>query len=266
MTLPPWQESVFLRTTLPRQQAEFVASGHVFNFATNPRGAMNLAYELEQYLPLPASAFVRFDLGNHLTGSQPLAVVAEKVHRLQDSNRPTYVRIDFFCYMPDGDVWRYHPCSMQPHVMRWGCTLFNAESAYLDGVGAALHTRPPRREASSGAPQPGDPLVIREDMDAMCMYDIQQSSWKRVYQKLLELGDEDQELDWSNGEDFPWWVWLANVGWMRDVSNDGITGIRLRVEGSFRCVIVYSLREIYTISADCYGRPLVHPFPQRYDP
>ena len=268
----PWAESEFLRSTLPRQQAEFDASwcldaqAGVVSFANNPRQAMNLAYKLEKYLPLPASAFVRFDLGNHLTGSQPLAVVAEKVHRLRDSNRPTYVRIDFFCYMPDGDVERHHPCSMQPHVMRWGCTLFNADSAYLHGVGAALHTRPPRLEASPGAPQPGDPLVIREDMNAMCVYDIQQTNWKRVYQKLLELGDEDQELEWSNGEDFPWWVWLANVGWMRNVSNDGITGVRLSVAGGFRCVIVDSLRETYRISADCYGKPIVHPPPLRYDP
>ena len=266
VTLPPWAESEFLRSTLPRQQAEFDRSGYVVSFANDPRQAMNLAYELEKYLPLPASAFVSFDLGNHLTGSQPLAVVAEKVLRVRDSNRPPHVRIDFFCYMPDGDVERHHPCSMQPHVMRWGCTLFNADSAYLHGVGAALHTRPPRLEASPGAFQPGDPLVIREDMNAMCVYDIQQTNWKRVYQKLLELGDEDQELEWSNGEDFPWWVWLANVGWMRNVSNDGITGVRLSVAGGFRCVIVDSLRETYRISADCYGKPIVHPPPLRYDP
>ena len=136
VTLPPWAESEFLRSTLPRQQAEFDASGYVVSFATNPRQAMNLAYELEKYLPLPASAFVRFDLGNHLTGSQPLAVVAEKVHRVPDDNRPPNVRIDFFCYMPDGEVWRYHPTSMQRHVMRWGCTLFNVDSASLHGVGS----------------------------------------------------------------------------------------------------------------------------------
>ena len=49
-------------------------------------------------------------------------------------------------------------------------------------------------------------------MNAMCKYDIQQNGWNRVNQTLLELGPEDQELDWSNGEDFPWWVWLANTG------------------------------------------------------
>ena len=43
VTLPPWHESEFLLTTLPRQQAEFDASGYVVNVATNPRQAMNRA-------------------------------------------------------------------------------------------------------------------------------------------------------------------------------------------------------------------------------
>ena len=100
----------------------------------------------------------------------------------------------------------------------------------------------------------------------MCTYDIQQNGWKRVNQTLLELGPEDQELDWSNGEDFPWWVWLANVGWMRNVSNAGITRVRLSVADGFRCVIVDSVGGTYRISANCYGKPIVHPPPLRYDP
>ena len=100
----------------------------------------------------------------------------------------------------------------------------------------------------------------------MCMYDIQQTSWKRVYQKLRELGDEDQELDWSNGKDFPWWVWLAKVGWMRDVANEGISRVRLSVADGFRCVIVDSVWGTYRISAKCYGKRIVRPPPRRYDP
>ena len=100
----------------------------------------------------------------------------------------------------------------------------------------------------------------------MCMYDIQKNSWKRVNQTLLELGPEDQELDWSNGEDFPWWVWLANTGQMRKVANDGISRVRLKVSGGFRCVIVDSLRGTYRSSADQYGKPFVDPPPRRYDP
>ena len=153
---------------------------------------------------------------------------------------------------------------MQPHVMRWGCTLFNADSAYLHGVGAALHTRPPRVGASPGAPQPGDPLVIREDMNAMCVYDIQQTSWKRVYQKLRELGHEDQEIDWSNGEDFPWWVCLANTGQMRNVANDGISGVRLSVWNGSKCVVVDSVGGTYRVSEDSNGDPVVRPKPRVY--
>ena len=131
--MPAWENSEFLVTTLPYQEAAFKASIDNSHVATNPRQAMNRAYELAQYLPLPASAFVRFDLGKHLTGSQPLAVVAEKVLRVRDINRPTYVRVEFFCYMPNGDVERHHPGhsrqgDMQAHVMRLGCTLAHLSS------------------------------------------------------------------------------------------------------------------------------------------
>ena len=161
-----WQDSEFLLATLPRQQAEFEASGHPFNVATNPREAMDLAYELEQHLPLPASAFVNFDLGSRLSASPPLAVVAEKVLRVPDTNRPPHCRIDIFCYMHTGEVVRYHPGrspqgDMQPHIMLPGCNLFDAALARSRGVGAALHLRPPRLEASSGATQPGGLLCTR---------------------------------------------------------------------------------------------------------
>ena len=271
MYVPAWENSEFLVTTLPRQQTAFKASTDSSRVASSARQAMDMAYELAQYLPLRASDFVNIDLGSHLSESSPVAVVAEKVLRLRDSNRPTYVRIEFFCYMPDGDVERHHPGrsregDMQPHVMRWGCTLFNADSAYSHGVGAALHMRPPRLEASPGAPQPGDPLVIREDMNAMCVYDIQQTSWKRVVlPRLRDLGHEDQEIDVSNGERFPWWVWLANTGQIRNVANDGISRVRLSVSNGFRCVVVDSVQGTYYISArDSDGKMSVRLPPRLY--
>ena len=63
------------------------------------------------------------------------------------------------------------------------------------GVGAALHQRPPRLVASSGAAQPGGLLCTREDMAAFCRLDINEVNWKQVREKLRKLGDEDQELD-----------------------------------------------------------------------
>ena len=141
---------------------------------------MNLACTLASHLPLPASAFVNFDLGRTLsdaTSSHEPLVVAEKVLRVPDSNRPPHCRVDFFCYMPTGEVVRYHPYSMQPHSMPPGCNLFDAGLARSVGVGAALHLQPPRLVAYSSATQPGDLqpgelLVTRQDMTALCTYDI----------------------------------------------------------------------------------------------
>ena len=150
-------------------------------------------------MPLPASAFVNVDLGRRLAASPLLIVVAEKVLRVPDTNRPPHCRIDFFCYMPTGEVVRYHSgCSpqadMKPHTMRWGCNLFDAALARSRGVGAALHLRPPRLGASSGAAQPGGLLCTRDDMTAICSYDITQVNPRKVQEKLLELQDDDQEI------------------------------------------------------------------------
>ena len=66
LVVSSWEDSVFLQATLPRQQAGFATSSQVFRAATSPREAMDLAYVLEQHLPLPASALIDFDLGSHL--------------------------------------------------------------------------------------------------------------------------------------------------------------------------------------------------------
>ena len=100
----------------------------------------------------------------------------------------------------------------------------------------------------------------------MCVYDIQQTSWKRVYQRLRELGDENQVLDISNGEDFPWWVWLANTGQIRNVANGGVSRVRLSVANGVRCVIVDSVGGIYRIIARGSSKPIVDPPPPFYDP
>ena len=217
--LPPWQDWAFFQTELPLRAATFVASGQVYRKAANERAAMDLAYRFHRYLPLPASSFVNFDLGAALSASRPRLVVAEMVVRVPDHNRAPHCRIDFFCYMPTGEVVRYHPGrsregDMQPHSMPPGCNLFDVDLARVVGVGAALHRQPPRLQASSGAFQPGGlqpgPLLCtREDMDAICTYDIHQVSWRQVRDKLAELDDFDQQIDWRDGKEFPRWVWLC---------------------------------------------------------
>ena len=86
-------------------------------------------------------------------------------------------------------------------------------------------------------------------MTAICSYDIKQVSWKQVREELRELEGYDQEVDWSDGHHFPWWVWLANTGKIRDVANDGISRVRLSVSNGFRCVVVDYVQGVYYISA-----------------
>ena len=52
---------------------------------------------------------------------------------------------------------------------------------------------------------------------------LQQVRWGVVY--------------WSDGRHFPWWLWLANIGKLRDVANYGISHVRLRVTGGFKCLL-----------------------------
>ena len=93
---PSWADCEFLREALPAQQAALVANGFYFRVASSPREAMNLAYKLYDHLPLRAEAFADC----HLFEAEALAVVAEKVNWVQDTNRPRWLRVDFFCYMP----------------------------------------------------------------------------------------------------------------------------------------------------------------------
>ena len=82
---------------LPRQQQALAASGVDVPRATYAREAMNLAYELEEYLPLDASEFVTFDLRRRFSAQDALAMTAEKVLRVPDTNRRgAPCRIDFF--------------------------------------------------------------------------------------------------------------------------------------------------------------------------
>ena len=159
---------------------------------------------------------------------------------------------------------------MQPHSMPPGCNLFDVDLARVVGVGAALHRQPPRLQASSGAFQPGglQPgalLCTREDMDAICTYDIHQASWRQVREKLAELAEVDYDIDWRDGQEFPWGVWLANTGQIRDLSNDGIYSVRLEVRSGLRRVVVHSVGGRYYISHRIPdGKMLVVPAPRLY--
>ena len=72
-------------------------------------------------------------------------------------------------------------------------------------------------------------------MFALCTDDTQSVNWRHVRDKLMDLGDEDQEIEWSDGEHFPWWLWLANTWNIRDVANDGLARVLLGVRNGSKC-------------------------------
>ena len=73
-------------------------------------------------------------------------------------------------------------------------------------------------------------------------------NWTQVREKLAELEGFDRDIGWRGGHHFPWWVWLANTGKIRDVANDGIFKVRLQCASGVKRVVVDSVRGSYNIS------------------
>ena len=231
----PWQGSVFLTQLLVQNVEKLRRECPQLALASNLREAINKAYFLQDYLPLPVEAFVDFDILRALrtTGDADQladAVVAERIPRVRDNNRPPHCRVDFFLYFRDGDVQRYHPgrcerSNMQPHRMPFGSVLFNLAQAQDIGVGASLHVFPPRLAADAGAPQPGMVLCTRDDMNESCPYDVQMWSWRHVREHLLQLRGEEGQVDISDGHLFPWWLLLGGTGRERPLLDRGVSGV-----------------------------------------
>ena len=102
-------------------------------------------------------------------------------------------------------------------------------------------------------------------MDILCKYDIQSVNWRQVRDILRRLGDADHEEDWSDGRAFPWWVWLANTGTLRDVANDGIYRVCACVSRGVKAVVVNSISGTYWLTSERRtGRMQVTPPPRLY--
>ena len=237
------------------------------------------------HLPLLTATFTAFDVAEAL-GETGAIVVAEQVVRVLDVNRPDDNRVDFICYRPNGDVVRRHPGrsrkqDMKPHCMPRGSLCFHMADAAQHGVGASLHARPPGmvqwpnlplHTHSSGAAQPGGTqpgdaqpgnpavhlLATRAHMDQLCEYDVHMVNWGRLSKALEQVPDHyDHTEDWSDGRHFPWWVWLANKGHLRDVVNDGVAAVEVEVTNREKCVLVHSVGGVYRLSGNKVIKPLV---------
>jgi hypothetical protein len=63
----------------------------------------------------------------------------------------------------------------------------------------------------------------------MCSYDVQQLNSRLLLARVAELLPNNAEEDWSCGAHFPWWVWVANTGAVRDAVGDGIFSFIVKV-------------------------------------
>ena len=92
-------------------------------------------------------------------------------------------------------------------------------------------------------------------------------NWRAIREALRVFPVHDPTVDWSDGSHFPWWVWLANTGVLRDVVNDGVTGVELEVADGNKCVVLHSVRGDFRLSLHPQnGRIVIMPTPPRYDP
>ena len=224
----PWEGCFFLSETLRHNQRKLREECPQLRFATTAREAMETAYMLEKYLPLPIDAFVNSNIVRTLVGVDVEAIVAERIPRIPDNNRPPVCRVDFFVYCRNGNVIRRHPgrtpaTSMHPHTMPFGSVLFSLAEAKDIGVGASLHLRPPGRAANAGVPQPGVVLCTLADVDASCTYDLQMVTWRRIREDCLQ--PTTHRVDVSDGHLFPWWLMLGGTGRHRRLLQRGVTRV-----------------------------------------
>ena len=227
--------------------------------------AIDLAYQEYDRLPMALSFLV---LPSSLTSiidelltklrfsiSKPHAVIAEKVRRVLDISRSPKNRVDFFVYCIDGQIVRLHPghtaaMAMIPHTMSYTSFLFHKDTAIDMGVGAALYKAPPAMlqsllmltdaSSSSSAAKPAELLCTRQDLDSICKYDINVHGWNRMLSFLDDLPDWDAEEDLSNGLEFPWWLWLGNMGRVRDIVGAGVHSFKVGCKNRQKYILVES--------------------------
>ena len=61
---------------------------------------------------------------------------------------------------------------------------------------------------------------------------------------------DSAEEDWSCGAHFPWWVWLANTGAVREAVGDGIFSLTVKVLNRCVAIVVCFTDPLFEIHPD----------------
>ena len=64
-------------------------------------------------------------------------------------------------------------------------------------------------------------------MNQLCPYDVQMWSWRRVRETVLQPREEEDDIDISDGNLFPWWLLLGGTGKHRPLIDRGVTRVVL---------------------------------------
>lgn len=228
-----------------------------------PREAINRAYNLYEHLPLfvehitPSQALLEQCINKGyltLNHEDVLCVTAERIPRVTDTNRKGCNRVDFFVYLKNESVLRFHPGRTtntwaKPHMMLPNTRLFSRERACLTGVGNALHMTPPGLVQNiDGADQPVV-LCSIDDLDSIADYDANMHGWPRMVAALTHVDRSmHADFDYSNGAEIPWWLWLANTGNTRTFAQHGVTSFKVVVRNQQALLQIETLRNTWMVA------------------
>ena len=235
-----WKQTPFFTQHLAAGSRNFMLDAK----ADTARGALNLAYQLDAWLTLSDSDLCNGSLKELLNITDALFVTAERIPKVFDHNR-RQSRVDFFAYMPSGEVIRYHPGKQSkndafPHRMPSDSHLFEFVVAAATGVGSALHAVPPGFLASAGAPQPGVYAVTPAHLAELSMYDVPACCGRKLLVDLSQILDRQpgMDVDITRGSTFPWWLTLASASSCSDAIKDGIFTVHVSTHNQKPVLIV----------------------------
>ena len=246
-----WTDTVFYQIYLLRKQFALMNAGVKFHRSGTPHGAMVLACTtLYQYLPLLDDDFFEIPKGSrslkHLLGvPEALFITAEAIPRVTCDKHRAQFRVDFFAYMPSGEVHRYNPggSSSSPsathEVIRTDSALFEIDAAKGTGVGHALHCVPPGFASASSRGSDGAEVAALTPAHRKELCDLEYDKKRNSSYNLLQFAvtkaaamvpyegegarrRRKGDINITDGEHFPWWLAIAGSDRWSEIIEEGI--------------------------------------------
>ena len=242
-----WRDTLFYRETLADQLHRVTQQQH-YDMPHTAREAINRAYVLYDFLPLPEEAFRRDGLKVLLNMPQALFIAAEIVNNIPDYNRgPNNFRVDFFCYLLDGRVCRKHPGAKrsqdaQGYYMPPDAGVFDCTVAAQYGAGFAMHRRPPALALANGVPQPVGTVLLTQQHLAYSRFDHDHWPWRKFEQRLKPLLRDQEVLDITAGHEIPWWLCFAHTVPLHGIIHDGILQVTAKSRNQTLVLTVVTTR------------------------